>query len=167
MLHEKLTSVIPKINSSLTFQVRKYSSNLYLNRVTRNFIIFQFILYSMNILITNILVLHSIIQDCILKNADFKNLGITLAVGAGLMFIIYSIPIRTAVSITDQTQKLGFLVNRAMIQTDQKSLKKLLLQFSDQINQRNVPICNSFFNIDWKHLYSVGFIGKVLWNHKK
>jgi hypothetical protein len=96
-------------------------------------------------------------QDLILQSHEFKNFGIINLIAALSSLFIFSMLIRAAVSITDEAQKLGFLVNRAMIQTDHKPLKEILAQFNSQIIQRNIPISNEFFNIDWKLLYSVIF----------
>lgn len=133
-MHEKLTSLIPKINTSLTFQI---------------------IFCSMNILLSSVISMHAVIQDFIFNKEELKNFGIPNTVILIFVFGLLSFPIQAAASISDQIQKLGFLVNRAMVLSDQKSLRELLMQFGFQISQRKVPIANIFFNIDWKLLYSV------------
>jgi hypothetical protein len=105
--------------------------------------------------------LHIVVQDLVLQKPEFQNYGILNLFTAFSSLFIFSMLIKAAVSITDEAQKLGSLVSRAMIQTDQKPLKEMLAQFNNQINQRNIPISNSFFNIDWKFLYSVIFNGKL------
>jgi hypothetical protein len=133
-LHEKLTSIIPKINASLTFQL---------------------ILCSINILLSAIMSMHAIIQDFVFNKEELRNFGIPNTVILIIVLGVFSIPIYSAASISDQTQKLKFLVNRAMVQTGQKPIKDLLMEFGFQINQSHIPIANIFFNIDWKLLYSV------------
>jgi hypothetical protein len=105
---------------------------------------------------------HLAVQDMIIQKQEYKNFGILNLMTSFFSLFILSMLIRAAVSITDEAQKFGFLVNRAIIQTDHKPLKKILLQFNSQIIQRNVPISNDFFNIDWTLLYSVIFSEKLL-----
>jgi hypothetical protein len=99
--------------------------------------------------------MHAIIQDFVFNKEELRNFGIPNTVILIIVLGVFSIPIYSAASISDQTQKLKFLVNRAMVQTGQKPIKDLLMEFGFQINQSHIPIANIFFNIDWKLLYSV------------
>ncbi len=115
----------------------------------------QLILCSANILLSSIISLHVIIQDVFFKNQEFKYFSIPNGCAITIFLGILSMPIRAAVAIQTETQRLLFLVNRGIIQCNHEPIRKLMKRFNTQIYQRNIAICNDFFNIDWTLLYSV------------
>jgi hypothetical protein len=55
-------------------------------------------------------------------------------------------------------QNFSYLVGKALSQVKQNDLLMQLQILDNQNVRRNLPICNGFFNIDWKLLFSVNFI---------